>query len=294
MCTESGNGDRMRRAYGVSGRLFRDRLAQDRPDDERELRRVGRGEVVSVRGRYDHIHRVLEATGVPFLDVAPEDVERLDWDAMQVLLVNCPGELPAEALRRIPAWVRNGGYLVTTDWALKHVVEPLFPETIKHNGAQTADCVVRVTMSDQGDDPLLDGFLEDGRDPLWWLEGSSYPITVLDPSRVKVLARSGEVADRWGEDAVVATFEEGEGTVLHLLSHLYLQRSDVRGAHDAMAATAYMGEELGVAPAAVQAMRGDAEGLNAAEIRSALSKAGMISKVILRSRKKPRRKTESK
>ena len=39
---------------------------------------------------------------------------------------------------------------------------------------------------------------------------------------------------------------------------------------------------------------GDAEGLNAAEIRSALSKAGMISKVILRSRKKPRRKTESK
>jgi len=288
MNDDSQSADSMSRAYAVTGRIFRDRLGRERPEEADELASVRPAEVVAVRGIYDRIHRVLEATAVPFLDLPPAALPRADWDRMQVLLVNCPGHLPLPALERIPVWVRGGGYLVTTDWALKHVLEPLFPGRVRHNGRQTADCVVRVELEGEGTDPLLEGFLEDGRDPLWWLEGSSYPIEVLDTKRVRVLARSKEVAENWGQDPVVVTFDEGRGTVLHMLSHLYLQRSDVREARDAMPATAYYEQDLclGVEEAAAYASL--SEGLLASEVRSAMSTTRMLSRVVLAGRRRAR------
>ena len=52
--------DRMRRAYGVSGRLFRERLAQERPEDADELAQIEPAEVVVVRGQCAEVHRVVE------------------------------------------------------------------------------------------------------------------------------------------------------------------------------------------------------------------------------------------
>lgn len=284
--------DPMRRAYDVTGKMFRDRLGRERPDDAEELAAVQPAEVVAVRGSYDHIHRVLQATGVPFLDLPPTALARADWERMQVLLVNCPGQLPGAAMRKIPAWVRNGGYLVTTDWSLKHLLEPLFPGRVRHNGQQTADCVVPVELDGEGADPLLDGFLEDGRDPLWWLEGSSYPIEVLDTTRVRVLARSKEVGEKWGQDPVVVTFDEGRGTVLHLLSHLYLQRSDVRDARDAVPAAAWYQNSLGLSQDEAAEYAAMSDGLCAGEVRSSLSKARLVSRVVLDSRRKARARKE--
>jgi len=284
--------DRMRRAYRVSGKLLRDRLAAERPEDADELSRVEPAEVVVVRGRFDHMHRVLDTTGVPFLHLAPQQLAGADWDRMQVLLINCPGQLPDEALSRIAPWVRRGGYLMTTDWALKHVVEPCFPGTMRHNGRQTADCVVRVETCGDDHDPLLDGFLEDGRDPLWWLEGSSYPIEVLDADRVRVLVRSGEIAGRWGHDPVVVTFDEGEGSVLHMLSHLYLQRGDVRDARDRMAAGEYLKAELAFTDDAVRACVAEAGDLNASELAAALRKQRFVTSRILGSRRRARQRAE--
>lgn len=284
--------DRMRRAYGVSGKLFRERLAQERPEDADELSRIEPAEVVVVRGQYDHMHRVLETSQVPFLHLRPSQLPEADWDRMQVLLINCPGHLPADALERIAPWVRRGGYLMTTDWALKHVIQPVFPGTIRHNGQQSADCVVRVQASAEGDDPLLEGFLEDGRDPLWWLETASYPIEVLDSERVRVLMRSGEVGQHLGSDPIVVTFDEGEGTVLHMMSHLYLQRGDVRDQRDAQPAMDYMAQELRVGGDDLAAFAGDAEGLNAAEVSSAMRKQRILSNQILSSRRKQRTRKE--
>ena len=99
--------DRMRRAYGVSGKLFRDRLAQERPEDADELSRIEPAEVVVVSGQYDHMHRVLETSQVPFLHLRPSRLAGADWDRMQVLLINCPGHLPDDALQRIAPWVRR-------------------------------------------------------------------------------------------------------------------------------------------------------------------------------------------
>ena len=279
--------DLMGKAYSAAGKAFRSRLRERAPEDEQHLRAIRPSEIVVIRGHYDHIERVLRATEVPHLVVTPEDVGRLHWSELQVLMVSCPGNLSPESISRIAAWVRRGGYLVTTDWALKHVIEPAFPGTVRHNGHQTTDCVVRVELLGAGDDPLLAGFLEDGREPLWWLEGSSYPIEVVDPERVRVLIRSREVGAQWGAEPVVVTFEEGEGTVLHMLSHLYLQRSDVRGARDAQpAADALMEPAMGLSSSAVGAMGDEVLGVNAASLKSAFSTAGLMAGAVVSQKRK--------
>jgi len=207
-------------------------------------------------------------------------------------LINCPGHLPDDALERIAPWVRKGGYLLTTDWALKHVIQPAFPGTIRHNGQQSADCVVRVQATTDRDDPLLEGFLEDGRDPLWWLETASYPIEVLDSGRVRVLMRSGEVGTRLGSDPIVVTFDEGEGTVLHMMSHLYLQRGDVRDQRDAQPAMDYMAQNLKVGADELLGLADAAHDLNAAEVSAAMGKQRILSNQILSSRQKQRKRKE--
>jgi hypothetical protein len=274
-------------AYAAAGKAFRARLRDRAPEDEQRLRETRSSEIVVVRGHYDQIERVLRATDVPHLLVEPAEVDLLDWAELQVLMVSCPGNLSPESVSRIAAWVRRGGYLVTTDWALKHVIEPAFPGTVRHNGRQTSDCVVRVELQGAADDPLLAGFLEDGREPLWWLEGSSYPIDIVDPARVRVLIRSREVGTQWGAEPVVVTFEEGEGTVLHMLSHLYLQRSDVRGARDAQpAAASVMESAIGLSPAAADAIGSELLGVNAASLKSAFTTAGLMAGAVVAQKRK--------
>lgn len=278
-------GGRMGRAYRVGAQAVMEDLKSKRPEDARILEDVRTAEVVAIRGSYDHCERVLEATRVPFAAVAPEAAARIDWDRLEVLLVSCPGHLPQAVLERVGPWVRAGGYLLTTDWALKHVIEPLFPGTVRHNGRQTSDCVVRVESESATDDPLLAGFLETERDPLWWLEGASYPIEVLDPERVRVLVRSQEVEDGWGAGAVVVTFEEGRGTVVHLLSHLYLQRSDVRGARDRESADAYFAG-AGLPVEARERLVRESGDLLSSELRSAGTTARLLANAIVSQKRK--------
>lgn len=74
------------------------------------------------------------------------------------------------------------------------------------------------------------GFLDQEKDaaPVWWLEGSSYPIEILDKKKVKVLVRSEELKRRYKHDPVIISFEWGKGVVYHMISHFYLQRSETR------------------------------------------------------------------
>ena len=83
-------------AYEAAGKAFRARLGARAPEDERHLQEIRSGESVVVRGHYDQIERVLRATGVPHLAVAAEQVERLDWSELQVLMISCPGHMPPD------------------------------------------------------------------------------------------------------------------------------------------------------------------------------------------------------
>jgi hypothetical protein len=93
------------------------------------------------------------------------------------------------------------------------------------------------------DDPFLKSILGPSDDPQWWLEGSSYPIQILDQERVKVLVTSSEIKNKYGEAPVFVTFEHGEGRIYHMISHFYLQRSETRTARHAKSAADYMVEK---------------------------------------------------
>ena len=89
--------------------------------------------------------------------------------------------------------------------------------------------------------------LEGQDDPQWWLEASSYPISVVDEERVEVLITSRELGEKYGERPVAVWFRWGEGDVFHMISHYYLQRTEERTARHRGKAGAYFAEK-GVRP----------------------------------------------
>jgi hypothetical protein len=214
----------MMRAYRAARRLMEEEL----PLQERELLQgVSESDIVVVTGCYDRVEDVLRLSELRFLLVKPEDVAGLALEPRQLLIVNCPGEVGPGGVEVIRSFVERGGSLMTTDWALLNVLEPAFPGLVEFSQKPTRDDVVRVEIR-CSDHPLLEGMFHEGTDPLWWLEGASYPIRILDRERVQVLLTSSELEAKYGEAPVAVSFRYGEGEVLHMISHYYLQRSELR------------------------------------------------------------------
>ena len=181
--------DRRRRAYRAGARMTRERIGREAPEDARALEAVRASDVLVVPGAYDHVELVLEALEMPHTPVHPGSLVAAGLRPEQLLVVNCPGHLPREAITLVRDFVASGGSLFTTDWALRHVLEPAFPGVLEYNERPTRDEVVRIEVRDH-DNPFLRGVIDPGDEPLWWLEGSSYPIRVRDPGRVDVLITS--------------------------------------------------------------------------------------------------------
>ena len=118
-----------------------------------------------------------------------------------------------------------------------------FPDKVRYNQRATGDEIVRITVKDP-ENPIVKGFLEAEGVPLWWLEGSSYPIEILDKENVKVLVYSNELKEKYGESPVIIEFEHGEGKVIHMISHFYLQRSETRDNLSALAFLSHLPGQL--------------------------------------------------
>ena len=264
------------RAYKAGARLSRQRIEREAPLDAEALERLTAADVLVVPGSYDHVELVLDALGMPYTRVSPDQLARLRLRPEQLLVVNCPGHLPREAIARIRAFVEAGGSLFTTDWALRHVLEPAFPGIVAYNDRPTADTVVRIEVRDRSN-PFLQGVMEAEDDPVWWLEGSSYPIRILAPERVEVLLASGELAQRYGESPVAILFRHGRGEVFHMISHYYLQRTELRTARHAKPASYYANEKKIILDAQSAAEMAD---LNVGDVESASSSARFLANVI--------------
>ena len=85
----------------------------------------------------------------------------------------------------------------------------------------------------------------DAADPRWWLEGSSYPIRILDKEQVRVLITSRELGEKYGEEPVAVLFNFGKGDVFHMISHYFLQWPKFRNARHQRSAASYA-EDKGV------------------------------------------------
>ena len=269
--------DVRRRSYRAAAAITREKLRREAPERARALDRVEESDVVVVGGAYDHVESVLQALGVPHSLVAPERFDGLTLRPEQLLVINCPGDVSPAAVRTIRAFVEVGGSLFTTDWALKHVVEPAFPGVLAFQKAPTRDDVVRIEVRDP-DSIYLQGVLDGRDDPQWWLEGSSYPITILDEERVHVLITSRELGEKYGETPVAVWFRWGEGDVFHMISHYYLQRTELRTARHRGVASGYFTEQAVAMSPAMMREYGD---LSLADVESAKPSAALMANVII-------------
>jgi len=270
----------MQNAYRIAEELLNDRLKEKNPEAYRDLQGIKDADIIVVRGQYDHIEQVLSLSGTSFTLIDPEELEHIELRPDQIVFINCPGQVEALGLRKLSTFVYQGGFLFTTDWALKHVLEGAFPGYVEYNEKATADEVVRVEVLDT-EDPFLKSILGPKDDPQWWLEGSSYPIRILQKDKVKVLVISKEIRERYGEEPVFITFEHGEGKIYHMISHFYLQRSETRTERHSSSAMNYLDEKE--IPSALQAKyqgMGVAEA-SVAEVESAFTSSAMMKKIML-------------
>ncbi len=263
-------------AYLSGARIARDRMASEAPLDAEALAAIVASDIVMVSGCYDHVERVLQALEIPYITVEPESLDRITLRPEQLLVVNCPGNLTPAGIIRVRDFVASGGSLFTTDWALRNVVEPAFPGLVEYNDRPTGDDVVGIEVVDT-DSPYLQGVLDGNDDPQWWLEGSSYPIRVLDPERVRVLIRSRELGEKYGECAVAVVFEFGKGEVFHMISHYYLQRTELRNERHTMSAEDYAAEKGVVFSPAMAEMTSD---LTLGEVESAATSARLFANFV--------------
>jgi hypothetical protein len=203
--------------------LLHRRLSSERPEDLALLKAVKGRDIVVVAGEMDHIEQVLSATGVPFTVIQPAQVADYPLKSSMTLMVNCPGTMSDAGVQRIARFVKAGGLLYTTDWALRSVIEKAFPGTIAFAGALTESEVVPVSIDKSTDNIMSNVLLRRASKPQWYLEGGSFPIKVLDPEKVEVLASSAQMAKAYGAGPVVVRFRWEDGEVIHVVSHFYRQ-----------------------------------------------------------------------
>lgn len=182
----------------------------------------------SARG-LDSIEDILALHGIPHTVVKSLRGRRLS--PRQVLFLNCDqrplGFDPAE----LRAFVRAGGWVMSSDWGLDHFLAPAFPELVRvtpPRKPQNRDVVVAIRPAAKGHFLLEGVFPARGEDVRWWLEPVSSFFRV-DPERVDVLVESDELGERFGSSAVAFTARVGEGRVAHVLGHFYQQQGNMEG-----------------------------------------------------------------
>ena len=247
----------------AAAQILRAKLSNDDPEALKALDKLSDKDIIVIAGSMDHIEQILAAAGMKYALIPPERVAALDLNADQIVMVNCPGNMPEEGVKRLERFVRAGGLLYTTDWALKNVIERAFPEMIKHNGHSTGDHVTPVNIKQIHHNLMSDILLRAGDQPQWWLEGGSYPIEVLN-KRVEILAESAEMKTRYGAAPVVVKFPWHDGEVIHVVSHFYRQVKTQGSAVTAQAGVKELGgltesqkSQIAAAPAAAKVSMGD-------------------------------------
>ncbi len=291
-----GDYDKMKKAYQASSKILEKRMEKERPADLEVLKKVKDTTIIIVAGSYDKIEMVLDLIKVPFVLIQPEQVPQIDLKPDQILIVNCPGYISDPGLSKIKEFVKKGGFLFTTDWALLNVLEKIFPEYVKYNQRPTGDDCVRVEVVDKSN-KFLEGLFKADADPIWWLEGSSYPIIIVDKERVNVLVTSNEMREKYGESPIVILFNYGDGgTVLHMTSHYYLQRAELRTARHKGTAKSYVMSEMEFSKDEAEEIEKDLEGVTLGEAESAYTSTQFISNVIVEQQKqvKERKKKKTK
>ncbi len=207
----------MQTAYNVAALAVRERFQSQYPQALAILNRIRKQDIAVYSGTYDKVEKVLQCLQVPY-NMNP-DSKKLK---SAIAFVNCSGGYDSKLITNLAQQVENGMWLVSSDWALGNFIAKAFPNTVTKTNRATGDEVISVEASLNS---LWSDVVVLGADPQWWLEGSSHPIEVLNPDKVRIEASSHDLLQRYDAPVVAVSFDWGKGHVFHVISHFWCKRS---------------------------------------------------------------------
>ena len=175
-----------------------------------------------LQSRGDHIEEVLEDFGIEHRRTSSGQVLKDGLHPQGVFVSNCTGEITADEASRLSWFVRAGGALFGSCWALHETIERLEPGLVRKLETRGEVLGDVPAYPCDADPRYLEGvFLPDSR-PIYHLEGA-HLIEVLDPEEVEVLVDSPQCAQAFGGGNLAAWFRLGHGVVLDSVNHFELQ-----------------------------------------------------------------------
>lgn len=178
--------------------------------------------IVEVKGQWDDSGHILHALGLSYTRVSPAALLKTNLRNTAVIVVDCAGNLNQDSLDLVRNFVLNGGYLVTTDWALDNCLTRITsynsPGFLEWNGGYSYADIVDAVVVDPVPE-LTAGCVPYAR---WKLDDKCQTVRVRHKALVHVLVRSKMLAARGDPDnlgILAATFDFGRGKVLHVVGH---------------------------------------------------------------------------
>ncbi len=197
-------------------------------------------DILVVTGAFDHIERVLDMLRLKYVKKAPWALSAPKpetFKSYKIVFWNCGEALGRRRMtavgQRLKAFVRNGGYLFSTDWAVANVLPYAFPGYIKTNGnrAHLPEMVLQIEATRSSrNHPLLEGVFLPGVKGKWWLEQASFDMSIGRSDAVTSLVECPALRDQFNRSpTVAATFHFGRGRVLHAMGHYFQEAGNVAG-----------------------------------------------------------------
>ncbi len=222
-------------------------------------------DVVVFQSRGDHIEQLLEKLKIAYRPTAQGTVLASGIHPEAIFVSNCTGELAAPDLEPLSWFVRTGGSLFGSCWALSETIARIEPGVMQM--APTRDQVmddVRA-LPCRADSPLLTGVFPPSVVPIYHLEGA-HLIAVQDQERCEVLIDSPDAAERWGCGNLAAWFFCGHGVLFDSANHFDLQglekAADLKTDKDRQA---YAVNHMGLSFETWRTTRGEAHWKNASK-----------------------------
>lgn len=268
----------MQTAYKVAALAVRQRFAEQHPDALEVLDCMVPGDIAVYAGSFDRVEDILRCLDVP-CEMNP-DAKSLK---AQIIFVNCSSSYDQQLITQLRQQVEAGKWLVSSDWALGRFVAPAFPSMVAWNQRATGDEVISV-------EPSLDSLWSEvvvlGADPQWWLEGSSHPIEVLNPQKVRVEAASHDLLSRHNAPVVAVSFDWGKGHVFHVISHFWCKRSRALTPRHREPCTGFLKAGMRLSDEGIEKVLQQAgiqpDTLNFAQLQSAATSTELIAQLCVR------------
>ncbi|MBN9396046.1 MAG: hypothetical protein J0H83_12435 [Candidatus Melainabacteria bacterium] len=201
-----------------------------------EAAAFGKTTIIEIKGKWDDSGHIIRSFGLPSTKVPSSKLPETDLSQTRILVANCGAEFNEASIKTIRDFVAQGGFLLSTDWALDACLKKAFPGYVEWDGGYTENRVVDAVIVDR--DPVLLAGVP--RVAHWKLEDKSQTVRVLKRREVQVLARSRALiqmqmgpnatfvtqyshpvlnGDPVCEGTLALTFSYGQGHVLHLIGH---------------------------------------------------------------------------